>query len=338
MRTWLIIIGGLVALGILLDSIRRMRSAKRDSFDMDLHMQKGLKDDVDEAIEQQLRAELPNGGARTVSGEVTNIPRPSKSAAYLAKTTGANKEKQEPRLGTAPPLDDTQKIRRTPTLSTNTASPLAADKSAANIDLEQPVPMLMDADDRGEATFNDDRDPFMSGSSPILSKPRVVPRKAPVDSTADVEREVIVINVMSRAEGFVGAELLENVLTSGMRYGDMNIFHYYASAPDDDCALYSMANILKPGTFDLNSMQSFQTPGVSFFMALPLKTNKDVSAMDVFDKMYNTAKRISQKLNGELKDENRSVMTGQTIEHCRQRISEFSRKKLSRSGKYTADH
>ena len=335
MRTWLIVIGGLVVLGIVLDSIRRMRSAKRDSFNMDLHMQQGLRDEADDEVERQLRAELPNGGARTVSGEVTaTITMPQKSAAFLAKTAAANKVKQEPRLGTAPPLDDTQKIRRTPTISS--ASP-AADKKA-DIDLEQPVPMLMDADDRGEATFNDDRDPFMSGSSPVLSKPRVVPRKPPVDTSAEVEQEVIVINVMSRAEGFVGAELLEKVLTSGMRYGDMNIFHYYAPAPDDDSTLYSMANILKPGTFDLNSMQSFQTPGVSFFMALPLKTSKDISAMDVFDKMYNTAKRISERLNGELKDENRSVMTGQTIEHCRQRISEFSRKKLSRSGKYTADH
>src|SRR5678815_2373955 len=89
MRTWLIIIGVLVALVIVLDSIRRMRNARRDSFNMDLHMQKGIKDDAEDPLEQQLRAELPNGGARTLSGEVKNVPRPSHSAAYLAKTTGS---------------------------------------------------------------------------------------------------------------------------------------------------------------------------------------------------------------------------------------------------------
>jgi cell division protein ZipA len=337
MRTWLIIIGVLVALGILLDSIRRMRNARRDSFNIDLHMQKGLKEEAD-PLEQQLRAELPNGGARKVSGEVKTPPRPAKSAAFLAKQAGSRSggpgnedaqkavTKQEPKFTTAPSLEDTQKTRRTPTFAAGTEKP--------------PIPLLMDADERGEVTFNDDRDPFMSGTSPVLSKPRVVPRKPLADPSAvDEEQEVIVINVMARqAEGFIGAQLLENVLTSGMRYGDMNIFHHYAPSPQDDHILYSMANILKPGIFDLNSMQSFQTPGVSFFMTLPLKTNSDMSAMDVFDKMLATSKRIAQKLDGELKDEYRSVMTGQTVEHCRQRISEFSRKKLSRSGKYTADH
>lgn len=336
MRTWLIIIGGLVALGILLDSIRRMRSARRDSFNMDLQMQKGLKDEAADPLELQLRAELPNGGARKVSGEVKNLPRPAKSAAFLAKE-GAKTEggKQDPKFTTPASLEDTQKIRRTPTfaaMSSKTQDPV--------VDLEQPVPMLMDADDRGEVTFNDERDPLMSGGAPVLSKPRVVQRKMPADfSGAEEDQEVIVINIMSRQpEGFVGAELLENVLACGLRYGDMNIFHQYAPAPDDDIPLYSMANIVKPGTFDLNSMQSFQTPGVSLFMILPMKTSADVSAMVAFEKMLLSAKRIAQNLHGELKDERRSVMTGQTVEHYRQRISDFSRRKLSRSGKYTADH
>ena len=350
MRTWLIIIGGLVALGILLDSIRRMRGAGRDSLNMDLQMQKGLREE-DPLVE--LRAELPNGGARKVSGEVKNPdPKPSKSAAFLAKESAkekndlgaeksvVNKIKVEPKFSTSPTLEDTLKTRRAPTFSTADDSGQTA-KTA--VDLDQTVPMLMDADDRGEATFNDDRDLLMGGGAPVLSKPRVVSRKLPSDlsdsGTTEEEQEVIVINVMSRQpEGFVGAVLLENVLACGMRYGDMNIFHQYAAAIDDECALYSMANIVKPGTFDLNSMQSFQTPGVSFFMTLPLRTSSSVSAMDAFDKMLASAKRIAQSLNGELKDERRSVMTGQTIEHCRQRISEFSRKKLSRSGKFTADH
>jgi len=337
MRTWLIIIGGLVALGILLDSIRRMRGAGRDSFNMDLQMQKGLHEE-DPLIAAELRAELPNGGARKVSGEVKNPdPKPAKSAAFLAKESvkeknnpsaeksAATKTKVEPKFSTSPSMEDTLKTRRTPTL-----------------DLEQTVPMLMDAEDRGEATFTDDRDLLMSGgAAPVLSKPRVVVRsKLPSDvSSIEEEQEVIVINVMSRQpEGFVGAELLENVLACGMRYGDMNIFHQYAATTNDECMLYSMANIVKPGTFDLNQMQSFQTPGVSFFMTLPLRASSSVSAMDAFDKMLTSAKRIAQSLNGELKDERRSVMTGQTIEHCRQRISEFSRKKLSRSGKFTADN
>ena len=35
-------------------------------------------------------------------------------------------------------------------------------------------------------------------------------------------------------------------------------------------------------------------------------------------------------LGGELRDENMSVLSGQTVEHMRQRISDYSRRRLSR--------
>jgi len=43
--------------------------------------------------------------------------------------------------------------------------------------------------------------------------------------------------------------------------------------------------------------------------------------------MIAAARKLAHELNGELKDDQRSVMTAQTIEHYRQRIVEFERKK-----------
>ena len=43
--------------------------------------------------------------------------------------------------------------------------------------------------------------------------------------------------------------------------------------------------------------------------------------------MLETAQTVVRNLGGELKDERRSVMTAQTIEHCRQRIREYERKR-----------
>lgn len=334
MRTWLIVIGALVAFGILLDSIRRMRKASRDSQAIDFQMQKGIKDDG-----LDYSSELPNGGARSVGGAVKPPPpKPTRSQAYLAKE--AAKEKREPSFHSTPSLEDTQKLRRTPTISQPPPRPpeppRAQPQPRQAPNLEQSVPLLMEPEDRGEATFSAEQNMLNGGV--LTGKPRVVPRKPVAEPAPAEEQEVIVINVMSRQpEGFIGAALLETILSCGMRFGAMNIFHQYAPAPDDDCSLFSMANIVKPGVFDLNNMQSFQTPGVSLFMIMPLKGSANLSSMDVFDQMLATARKIAEKLDGELKDERRSVMTGQTIEHCRQRISEFSRRKLSRSGKFTAD-
>jgi len=51
--------------------------------------------------------------------------------------------------------------------------------------------------------------------------------------------------------------------------------------------------------------------------------------MQAFNLMVETAKSVAQVVGGELKDENRSVLTTQTAEHNRQRIREYERKKLS---------
>ncbi len=139
--------------------------------------------------------------------------------------------------------------------------------------------------------------------------------------------EVLIINVMAhKGEMFNGGELLDIILQCGMRYGNMDIFHRHSDTKGEGALLFSMANMVKPGTFDLDAMDEFETPGVSLFMTLPI----DADSMQSFDLMADTARAISETLGGELKDEQRSVMTRQTLEHCRQRIRDFERMRLFR--------
>ena len=139
--------------------------------------------------------------------------------------------------------------------------------------------------------------------------------------------EVLIINVMAhKGEMFNGGDLLDVILKCGMRYGSMDIFHRHSDAKGEGALLFSMANMVKPGTFDLDAMEEFETPGVSLFMTLPINAD----SMQSFDLMADTARTIAETLNGELKDEQRSVMTRQTLEHCRQRIRDFERTRLFR--------
>lgn len=147
------------------------------------------------------------------------------------------------------------------------------------------------------------------------------------EETGYEPEEVLVINVMSVGnDRFRGGELLDVIVDCGMRYGDMQIFHRHHQANGKGPLLFSMANMVKPGTFELNAMDEFETPGVSLFMTLPMQSN----SMEAFNIMADTAMAIADHLGGELKDEHRSVMTAQTLEHCRQRIRDFERKLLSR--------
>lgn len=149
--------------------------------------------------------------------------------------------------------------------------------------------------------------------------PRPEGDKSPVE-------EVLVISVISRDEGgFKGPALLQNILESGLRFGEMDIFHRHESMAGNGEILFSMANAVKPGIFDLDDIDHFSTRAVSFFLGLPGPRHPK----QAFDVMVAAARKLSHELNGELKDDQRSVLTAQTIEHYRQRIVEFERRALT---------
>ncbi len=147
------------------------------------------------------------------------------------------------------------------------------------------------------------------------------------DDEQDAAEEVIIINVMARPGTLMeGSKLLPVLLRNGMRLGDMSIFHRHADTDGHGPVMFSMTNMLKPGTFTMADMETFETPGVSFFMQMPNKLGN----MQCFEQMLNIAEAVKDELDAELKDENRSVFTRQTVEHSRQRISDFELEMLAR--------
>ena len=106
----------------------------------------------------------------------------------------------------------------------------------------------------------------------------------------------------------------------------LDIFHRHESMAGHGEVLFSMANGVKPGTFDLDDIDLFTTRAVSFFLGLPGPRHPK----QAFDVMIAAARKLAHELDGELKDDQRSVMTAQTIEHYRQRITDFERRHLTK--------
>ena len=150
-----------------------------------------------------------------------------------------------------------------------------------------------------------------------------------IEQETSHQSEVIVINVMAQ-EGrvFEGNDLLQVLVTAGLRFGEMNIFHHRLNNKNKGPLIFSVANILNPGTFDLNEMEEFSTIGISLFLALPAQINN----LQAFEQMLEVAQQVRGALDGELKDDHRSIMTAQTIEHYRQRIRDFELRQLKAAG------
>ncbi|MEC8809267.1 MAG: cell division protein ZipA [Pseudomonadota bacterium] len=142
--------------------------------------------------------------------------------------------------------------------------------------------------------------------------------------------ELIVVNVLAASnQAFAGADLVAALRRQGLRFGEMSIFHRIDEASSS--SLYSVANAVEPGTFDLADLAALKSPGLSFFLQLPTA----VDGIEALESMLSAAQNVAQELGGELKDENMSAMTGQTSEHLRQRVSDFARRYLTQQAAET---
>ena len=128
--------------------------------------------------------------------------------------------------------------------------------------------------------------------------------------------KLMVMHVLALDTPFVGRALVDILIDSGMHFGDMDIFHFL---DEEGVKLFSLASAVEPGTFSLSSLEHFSTPGVTLFM----RVHEVSQPLKVFESMLSVANAIAQKLSGDVRDETRSVMTPQTIEHCRESISDF---------------
>ena len=191
--------------------------------------------------------------------------------------------------------------------------------------------------DEGEAPRAEPRQEMQPQQLDIEPAPEFEQRAVSVDeqdtaSRADHEgqpAEVLVVNVMAKdGYAFAGDDLMHALITSGLKFGDMNIFHQRLGNQPKGPVIFSVANILNPGSFDLNAMDSFTTVGVSMFLALPSPINN----LDAFEKMLVVAKQLCATLGGELRDDSRNLMTAQTIEHYRQRVRDFELRQLKAAG------
>lgn len=139
------------------------------------------------------------------------------------------------------------------------------------------------------------------------------------DATYDGEPLIIVLNIMAKpGQWFDGQNLLAALEANSMQHGEMMIFHRYSDTSAKQ-PVFSLANTVEPGNFNLDTIEQLQTPGLSLFMQLP----GPIDSREAFELMLKTGRNLAQQLDGDLCDETRSVLTLQTIGHIKEKIEAF---------------
>ena len=157
--------------------------------------------------------------------------------------------------------------------------------------------------------------------APPAAKP--VPRSELGRRPADkpVERIVTLFVVARDGTRFNGPDLVVATEKAGLEFGDMGIYHRLVDGKRELGPIFSVANMLKPGNFDLVRLDALQTPGVSFFMTLP----GPIPALDAWDAMLPTAQRLAELLDGQVLDEERNALGRQGIAHIRDQLRGWDR-------------
>ncbi len=156
-----------------------------------------------------------------------------------------------------------------------------------------------------------------------VKKPDIPTRATePRKPTVPPPEKIVSLFLVARDNHLInGAELLQAAISTGMEFGEMDIFHRIVEGADQ--SVFSLANAAKPGNFGRDDWNTFETGGVVVFMTLP----GPADALDAWDSMLATARRVGEILNAELLDEEHKPFTRQKEAQIREELRIFDRKK-----------
>ncbi len=137
-----------------------------------------------------------------------------------------------------------------------------------------------------------------------------------------IERIITLFICAREGEQIAGSDLVVAAEKAGLEFGDRGIFHRMDAGRPANGPVFSMANMLKPGNFDMARIESLDTQGLTLFMALP----GPLPALDAWEAMLPTAQRLAELLDATLFDEKRSTLGRQGIAHIRDELRAWDRK------------
>ncbi len=140
--------------------------------------------------------------------------------------------------------------------------------------------------------------------------------------------KVVSLIVAARAGTLLhGGDILVAAEKAGLLFGDMQIFHRLPDNRPEAGPIFSVANVVKPGNFDLRQPDQTQTPGVTFFMTLP----GPLPALDAWEAMLPAAQRFAELLDAVVLDDERNALGRQRIQFLRDELRAYDRERERQS-------
>lgn len=176
------------------------------------------------------------------------------------------------------------------------------------------------------AVSEPDLDGAPADAAPDAAPPRVLPAPrealpelaaAPppvVDWPPDQQRRILALRLVAPlTERFAGRSLRQALAAEGFVLGPFAIFH---KPNEERRAVLSAASLTRPGTFDMDTMDSQHYGGLSLFAVLP----GPKPPPQAFEELVFTARNLSERLHGVLQDEHGSPLTAARVALLREQL------------------
>ena len=139
---------------------------------------------------------------------------------------------------------------------------------------------------------------------------------------------LIVVHVLSRSEPFDGAAIVHAAGHCGLEPGDMDIFHCVLGEGPRRQTLFSMANLINPGTFPFGAMADFHSPGLTLFARITGSPDDPGR----IEELLGTAHTLATELQASLLDEQRQPLTVEKEDRLRERAMALVHRRLTSTG------
>lgn len=169
-----------------------------------------------------------------------------------------------------------------------------------------------------EAGHRDESGSLEQEALPLAAAPQDVLGKRPVDQ---FDRIVVLYVAAKAGNRLRGPDIVVAAEKAGLTFGYMDVFHRLVDGRPEAGPIFSVANIIKPGSFDMARIGEVETPAIAFFLTLPAP----VPALDAWETMEPAAQRMADLLDGVVLDEERNALGRQRIQHIREELRAYDR-------------
>ncbi|KAF1710534.1 cell division protein ZipA [Pseudoxanthomonas kalamensis DSM 18571] len=191
----------------------------------------------------------------------------------------------------------------------------------------EPAPAPTSRIEPGPGAGEDAEDPGDYSGEAVSQPELVLPGGVASDSdlgkrpSQDFDK-IVSLYVAARAgQTLRGEDIVVAAEKTGLVLGHMNVFHRLVENHPERGPVFSMANIMQPGSFDMTTIRELETPAIAFFLTLPAP----VSALDAWEMLLPNVNRMAELLNGVVLDDSRNALGRQRIQHLREELRAYDR-------------